>query len=328
MNSVYLDHAATTPLDEEVLEEMLPFLKGMYGNPSSVHSLGRKARSAIEQARNSVASILGAQSSEIIFTSGATEANNTAICVAVHGVENPHIITSKTEHEAVIEPCEHHSHDGCQTTFLTPDSSGVIRHDHIKSAIKENTRLISIMHTNNETGRENETADIASIKGNALYHCDAVQAVGKRAIDVKEMGIDLLSLSAHKFYGPKGIGALYVNSEAVEYDAIIRGGSQEQGRRAGTENVAGIVGLAKALKMAVDQREEWVSKMYKLRAELISQIETKVPKPFRFNSETDPEKGAPHIVSLSFPPKDGKAIDGEMLLFGCRPRNCSRDSPI
>ncbi len=315
MKNVYLDHAATTPLDPEVLEAMLPYLREQFGNPSSVHSLGRKARSAIEESRNLVARSIGALSSEIVFTGSATEANNTAISAALKGKENVHVITSGTEHEAVIEPCEHFEDCGCQLSILLPRPDGCITAEAVRKELREETALISIMHTNNETGVENEVGAIGQIKGNALFHSDLVQAVGKKPVDVKEFKLDFASMSAHKFYGPKGVGALYINSESIAFDSLIRGGSQEQGRRAGTENVAGIIGLAKALEIAEKNRHEVESHMYEMRAKLIDNIKEKIPRPYRFNSITESGKGAPHIVSFSFPPVEGNPIDGEMLLF-------------
>lgn len=277
----YFDHAATTPVREEVLKEMIPFFNLNYGNPSSIYTIGRHNRKIIEEARSKIAKIIGAKSSrEICFTSCGSESDNLAIKGVAYANKEKgnHIITTKIEHPAVLHTCQHLEKDGFEVTYLTSDEDGEINLQELENAIKKNTILISVMSANNEVGTIQNIKEIGEIahKHKIYFHTDAVQGVGNIKIDVKDMNIDLLSMSAHKFYGPKGMGAVYIK-EGVKIDKIQDGGHQELGRRAGTENVAGIVGIAKALELADKELEEYNEKLINLRDYYISQVEEKIP---------------------------------------------------
>jgi len=280
---IYLDHNATTPLDKRVLERMLPYLKDIYSNPSSVYRFAQKARRAVEDARESVAQLLGADPQEIIFTSGGTESDNTALKgVAFFSQEQKkgnHIITSKIEHHAVLHPCEFLEKLGFKVTYLDVDEYGLVDLNQLKDAINQKTILVSIMHGNNEVGTLQPLAEIASIcRGKkVLFHTDAVQTVGKVELDVRKIGVDLLSLSAHKFYGPKGVGALYVR-EGVKFLPLLHGGGHEGGRRSSTENVAGIVGLGQAAQLAKENMHGEEKKITLLRDRLEKGIKEKIPE--------------------------------------------------
>ena len=256
---IYLDHAATTPVDKRVLEKMLPYFSLSYGNPSSIYTIGRKNKRAIEEARNIVASNIGAKQKEIYFTSCGSESDNLALKGIAYANKNKgnHIITSKIEHPAILNTCKTLEKQGFEITYLNVDTKGFIRLDELENSIKKDTILISIMFANNEIGTIQPIEQIGKIakKNNIYIHTDAVQTVGNIKIDVKKLGIDLLSMSAHKFYGPKGVGALYVRN-GIDFERIQDGGHQEKGKRSGTENVAGIVGLAEALKLANLNLEE------------------------------------------------------------------------
>jgi len=250
---IYLDNNATTALHPEVLEEMLPFFREQFGNPSSIHWAGRRMKSAVEEAREQVAALVGCDPSEVVFTSCATESNNMAIkgVAAARQARGNHIVTTIVEHPSVITPCVYLEHQGCQVTTLEVDGEGLLDLDTLEAAISDNTILISAMYANNETGTifpVKEIGALAARKG-VCFHCDAVQAVGKIPLEWKESNIHLLSLSAHKFQGPKGIGALIIR-KGTKIFPLLHGGSQERSRRAGTENVAGIVGLGKACEIA------------------------------------------------------------------------------
>ncbi|MFA0753246.1 MAG: hypothetical protein IMHGJWDQ_001017 [Candidatus Fervidibacter sp.] len=271
VREVYLDYNATTPVDPEVREAMLPFLSEEFGNPSSVHPPGRRARKAVEAAREQVARLLNAADlSEIIFTSGATEANNTALLGAtlLAGHRSGHIITTQIEHPCVLGICRFLEERGFRVTYLPVDRQCRVDPERVLDALTDDTLIVSIMLANNETGTLQPVAEIArAVKAkrpNILVHTDAVQAIAKVPVDVQALGVDLLALSAHKFYGPKGIGALYIR-KGVKIAPLLRGGHQEQGMRAGTENVAGIVGLGKAAEIALRDFELVTQHLWRLR---------------------------------------------------------------
>jgi len=253
MRRVYLDNNATTPVDAEVLSAMMPFFTQTYGNASSIHSSGQDARAAVELARASVAALIGAKPAEIVFTSGGTEADNLAIfgVVGASPRERKHVICSPIEHHAVLNSVEALEKQGVEVSWLPISSAGVIDPEDVRRALHPETILIAVMHANNELGTIQPIAEIGRIAAQAdvYFHCDAVQAIGKIPVDVNELKVDLLALSAHKFYGPKGVGALYVR-ENTPLEPILFGGTHERDRRPGTENVAGIVGLGKAAELA------------------------------------------------------------------------------
>lgn len=310
IRKVYMDNAATTPVKKEVLEAMIPYFVEFYGNPSSIYEIGRKSRAAIDEAREKIAKIIGADSKEIYFTSSGTEADNWAIKgVALANKEKGnHIITSKIEHHAVLHACEYLEKHGFEVTYLDVDEYGLVDLQQLKNSINENTILITIMLANNEIGTIQPIKEIGQIaKETGIYfHTDAVQAMGNIKIDVEDLGVDLLSMSAHKFYGPKGVGALYIR-KGVKLHPFIHGGAQEKNRRAGTENVAGIVGLSKALELAYEKIDDHNEKLSKLRNKLIKEITEKIDH-VRLNGH--PEKRLPGNVNLAF-----EFIEGESLLL-------------
>ncbi|MBC7329933.1 cysteine desulfurase NifS [bacterium] len=278
---IYMDYNATTPIDERVLSAMLPYLKEEFGNPSSIYSLAQRARKAVEEAREKLAKLLNANPNEIIFTSGGTESDNFAIKGIAYAYQDKgkHIITSQIEHHAVLNTCKFLEKQGFQIAYLPVDRYGVVDLDALEKSITPQTILISIMFANNEVGTIQPIKKIGEIakRHGVYFHTDAVQAVGKIPIDVKELGIDLLSLSAHKFYGPKGVGALYVR-KGVKISPIIQGGEQERGRRGGTENVAGIVGLGKAAEIAQEEMTEEGKRVRALRDELERRLLERIPE--------------------------------------------------
>lgn len=307
---IYMDNAATTPVKKEVLEEMLPYFSEKYGNPSSVYSLGSASKRAIEDAREKVAKVLGANPKEIFFTGGGSESDNWAIkgVAFANKHKGNHIITSKIEHHAVLHTCEYLEKHGFEVTYLDVDEYGVVDLEQLKNSITDKTILISIMFANNEIGTIEPIKEIGEIakERNIYFHTDAVQAVGNIRIDVNELNIDLLSMSAHKFYGPKGIGALYIR-QGVKIDPLIAGGAQERNRRAGTENVPAIVGMGKAIELAYANLEEKNERIRRLRDMLIEKIQANIPY-VRLNGH--PTKRLPGNVNMCF-----QYIEGESLLL-------------
>ena len=275
---IYLDNAASTQIHEDVLEAMLPYLKEQYGNPSSIHRYGRLANKAIEKARKQVAMLINADPSEILFTSGGTESNNTALYGITAKKPNSQIITSSIEHDAILEPCKKLTKNGFDIIYLPVDNYGVVDTSILKCSLSDNTSIVSIMFANNEMGTIEPISQISQIckEQNIPFHTDAVQAVGKIPIDVKKLNVDLLSISSHKINGPKGIGALYIR-KGTDIDPIILGGGQEHGLRSGTENVANIVGFGKACELAQLHLSENISHMKKLRDYLIAKILQEIP---------------------------------------------------
>ena len=275
---IYLDNAASTQIHEDVLDAMLPYLKEQYGNPSSIHRYGRLANKAIEKARKQIAMLINADASEILFTSGGTESNNTALYGIAEKKPHSQIITSSIEHDAILEPCKKLAKDGFDVIYLPVDTHGIVDLSALKNSLSDNTCLVSIMFGNNEIGTIEPIAQIAQLcnEQNIPFHTDAVQAVGKIPIDVKKLGVDLLSISSHKLNGPKGIGALYIRN-GIDIDPIILGGGQEHGLRSGTENVANIVGFGKACELAKLNLHDNISHMKKLRDDLVAKILREIP---------------------------------------------------
>ena len=307
---VYFDNAATTKVKDEVFKEMIPYLCEEYGNPSSIYNIGRKSKKAIEEARQKVASLIGAEKNEIYFTSCGSESDNTALKgIAYKNKEKGnHIITTQIEHPAILDTCKELEKQGFEITYLGVNEEGIINLEELKNAITEKTILISIMFANNEIGTIQPIEEISKIakEKNILFHTDAVQAVGNININVDEMGIDMLSLSGHKIYGPKGIGALYVK-KGVDFEKFINGGHQEKNKRAGTENTAGIVGLGKACKLAKMNLNLHIEHLQKLRDYYELQIK-KCIKDIKFNSSTKHRLPGNSNISI-------KGIDGNALLL-------------
>ncbi|MCL2437170.1 MAG: cysteine desulfurase NifS [Clostridiales bacterium] len=280
MKQVYLDYSATTPVKKEVLEEMIPFFSENFGNPSSAYTIGYKSRGAVDLARQRVASLVGAKEKEIFFTSSGTEANNWAIfgvCDAMKDKGN-HIITTKIEHPAVLNHCEFLEKRGYKVTYLDVQKDGIVDPKALEDAITKDVILISIMLINNEIGTIQPLKELCQIakKHNILFHTDAVQALGNIPLDVKELGIDLMSISAHKIYGPKGVGALYIK-DGVKISNFMHGGSQEHAKRAGTENLTGIVGFGKAAEIAKEHLMEHIDRLTELRDYFIDRVMLKIP---------------------------------------------------
>lgn len=311
MRKVYADNAATTALSPKVLDKMMPYLTEVYGNPSSLYETGAIAKEAVENARQTVADLIGAaSSSEIYFTSGGSESDNWAIkgvAFALSKKGKKHIITSKFEHHAVLHTCKALEKQGFEVTYLDVYENGIVKPEDVKAAIRPDTALVTIMYANNEIGTVQPIAEIGKIcrEAKVLFHTDAVQAMGNVPINVVEDSIDLLSLTAHKFHGPKGAGALYVR-RGVRPEILIDGGAQEKGRRAGTENVAGIVGLAEALKIAVETMNGRAEKLTKMRNRLIDGL-LKIERS-RLNGDRD--KRLPGNMNMCF-----EGIEGESLLL-------------
>jgi cysteine desulfurase len=308
MKRIYLDYAATTPMRPEVLEEMQPYLKEIFGNPSSIYSYGHEAKAGMDKARTTVASLLGAREEEIVFTGGGTEADN----FAIKGVgfanrsRGNHIITSSIEHHAVLETCHFMETQGFAVTYLPVDEYGMINPDDVKNAITPETILITIMHANNEIGTVQPISEIGKIAREAgvYFHTDAVQTVGHIPSDVNELNVDMLSTSAHKLYGPKGVGALYIR-KGTRIVPLIHGGEQENNRRASTENVAGIVGFGKAAELAKLELEEESARITSMRERLIDNLVTRVDE-IQLNGH--PTRRLPNNINLTVAYTEGESI--------------------
>ena len=310
MNRIYFDHNATTPVLDEVFEAMVPFLKEQWGNPSSIHWAGRGTRKAVEDARERVCSLLNCAPVELIFTSSGTEGDNHAIKGLAYAQKNKgnHIITTKVEHPAVLSTCKHLQKEGFEVTYLDVDKDGLIDLEELKKAITPKTILISVMYANNETGvlfPIKEIGQIAKETGVA-FHTDAVQAAGKIKIDVADLNVDLMTISGHKLYGPKGIGALFIK-RGTRLVPIIHGGHQERNRRGGTENVAGIVAMGKAAEIAMRDMEKEAEHLSVLKARLEKGMAEKVPH-IKVNGH--PERRLPNTSNISF-----EFVEGESLLL-------------
>jgi cysteine desulfurase len=312
---IYLDHAASTPVLQETINEMIPYLGDLYGNPSSIHTYGIKSKMAIRIARRRVASLIGAKSCEIFFTSGGTESDNLALkgiskCIRNYQEEKNHIITSSIEHDAILETCHYLEKDGFTVTYLNVDKKGIIDRTELKNHLTENTALVSIMLANNEIGVIQPIKEFSEIVHNfdkrIIFHSDAVQAVGKIPVNVKELDLDSLSLSSHKINGPKGVGALYMR-EKVNFEPLIQGGGQELTFRSGTENVPGIVGLGKASEISMLNLKENFLYLYYLRDYFINRINEEIPGSMLNGSL---ESRLPNNVNFTF-----LGINGEDLLI-------------
>jgi cysteine desulfurase len=328
MNRVYLDHNATTAVEPEALDAMLPYLSGEYGNAASIHTFGQKARAAVETAREQVAALIGARPQEIVFTSGGTEADNHAIFGAVAALVSwpasrsanlvddlgkrfsiahlKHIITSNIEHEAVLNTCQALEKQGAAVTYLPVDREGLVSPEALRQAIREETVLITVMHANNELGTVQPLAEIGRIAADTdvYFHTDAVQSAGKLPIDVNSLRLDLLSLSGHKFYAPKGVGALYIRG-GTRLQQLLYGGHHQRGFRPGTENVAGIVGLGKAAELARKSLAEDAARISALRNRLEQGLLSRVP-----HSQANAARGprTPNTANITFPGIEGEAL--------------------
>ena len=308
MKTIYMDHSATTPVRAEVIEAMLPCFGQDFGNASSVHAVGRRAHEALEGARDTVATSIGASPEEIIFTAGGTEADNLAIKGVAAVARKRHVITSAIEHHAVLNACTALEKQGFEVTRLPVDAHGLVAPQSLADALREDTCLVTVMLANNEVGTIEPVRELAALAADAgvPFHTDAVQALGKIPVDVCELGVDMLAISAHKFYGPKGVGALYVR-KGTRIRPTQHGGHHERGLRAGTENVAGVVGMARALELACTEMGEQSERLRLLSDELASGLMERVPN-CRLNGH--PERRLPHLVNLSF-----ENVEGESLLM-------------
>lgn len=308
MKQIYLDYSATTPVKEEVVKEMIPYYTEVYGNPSSIYSVGLEAKAGLETARKRVAELIGAQPAEIRFTSCGTEADNWVLEGVADALKNKgnHIITSKIEHHAILHTCEYLEKHGYEVTYLDVDSEGFVKPEALEAAIKDTTVLVSIMMVNNEVGTIEPIKELAAVAKahGVLFHTDAVQALGNVPIDVKDLGVDFLSMSAHKIYGPKGVGALYVRKGA-RLNNFMHGGAQESKKRAGTENMAGIAGFGKAAELAKNNLDSHIEHCTALRDRLWDKISSIIPD-VQLNGS--PEKRHPGNLNISFDYIEGEAI--------------------
>jgi cysteine desulfurase len=310
MRTIYLDHNATTPVHPEVLETMQPYFSDIYGNASSLHQSGREAKAALENARQAVADIMGCRPSDLIFTSGGTESDNFAIKGTAYAnrSKGKHIITSSIEHHAVEISCRFLEKEGYDVTYLPVDSYGFIDPDDLKKAIRPDTTLVTIMYANNETGVIQDIKSLIAVANEAgvYFHTDAVQATGKIPYKIEDIGCDMLSVSAHKLYGPKGVGLLYIKS-GTKILPWNEGGGHEKGMRAGTENIAGAIGLAEAIKIADRDMAPRAERLLKMTREFYKSVEERIPD-IHLNGHF--EKRVPNTVNISF-----KAIEGEAILL-------------
>ena len=315
---VYMDHAATTPLRPEALEDMLPYLKGSFGNPSSLYTLAQEARNAVDRSRRTVASLIGARSSELTFTSGGTESDNAAIKGGAMAMRHlgRHIITSSVEHHAILHTCHQMEQFGFKVTYLPVNNYGVVSESDLINAVTSETVLVSIMMANNEIGTIQPIAELSeSIRSiskrderTILFHTDAVQALGHIPIDMSELqGVHMLSMSAHKFHGPRGVGGLFIR-RGTPFEPLMMGGGQERQRRSGTENVAGIVGMATALKLSVGELEKNQSRLQKMQSKIVKILSREIEGVVFNGHDTD---RLPNNVSVSF-----EGVEGEPILLG------------
>lgn len=310
MKNVYMDYSATTYVKPEVLEEMLPYFTQKFGNPSSFYGISRETKKAIDKAREQIAKALNCLPEEVYFTGGGSEADNWAIkgIASAHRNKGNHIITTKIEHHAVLHTCEYLEKNGFEVTYLDVDEEGFVRLEDLKNAITDKTILVSIMFANNEIGTIEPIKEIGEIcrEKKIFFHTDAVQAIGNVPVDVKEMNIDMLSLAGHKLYGPKGIGVLYIK-KGIKIDNLIHGGAQERNRRAGTENIASIVGLGKAVELVTENLEEHMKKLTALRDKLINGL---LEIPYTKLNGPRGDKRLPGNANVCF-----RFIEGESILY-------------
>jgi cysteine desulfurase len=316
MKHVYLDHCATTPVDRRVVEAMMPYYSAEYGNASSIHGYGRKSRLALEESRERIARFIGANSDELFFTSGGTESDNHALYGIARASKNNRkstIVTSAVEHHAILDPLDALQSDGFVARVVKVDGDAIVNPDDIKRALDDTVSLVSIVHANNEVGTIEPVKEIASIcrERGVICHTDAVQSVGKIDVDVRELGIDLLSLSAHKLYGPKGIGAIFIK-KGTNIDSFMKGGAQESNRRAGTENVPLAVGFAKAVELCSQQMKTDSSRIGLLKEILRKRISQQFDYVLFNGHDT---RSLPHVLSVSFD-SSKRRIDGEALIIG------------
>ncbi len=316
MRRIYLDYAATTPTHPEVVKAMLPYFTEVFGNPSSIYSCGQEAKGVLEESRVKVANLIGAQNEEIVFTSGGTEADNLAIKGTAYANENKgnHIITTSIEHHAVLETCKFLEERGFRITYLPVDEYGLVSPDDVRKAITDKTILISVMQANNEVGTIEPIAEIGKITREAgiYFHTDAVQAAGHIPINVDELGVDLLSMSAHKLYGPKGVGALYIR-KGTKLLSFMHGGEQERGRRASTENIPGIIGFGKAAELAQQEMGEEAKRVTFLRDKLINGLLERIDH-IQLNGH--PQKRLPNNINISVTFVEGESMCLNLDLAG------------
>ena len=310
MRKVYLDYSATTPVKDEVLQEMIPYFTQNFGNPSSLYTLGLEAKAALDKAREQVAGLINADAKEVFFTGCGSEADNWALTGVANALKDKgnHIITTKIEHHAMLHTCEFLEKNGYEVTYLDVEADGTVRPETLEAAITDKTILISVMFVNNEVGTIEPIKELAAIakKHKILFHTDAVQALANVPIDVKDLGIDLMSMSAHKIYGPKGVGAMFMR-KGLRLPNFIHGGAQEMGRRAGTENLAGIVGFGKAAEMARENLENHIKHCSELRNYLVERVTSEIPDTFVNGSI---EHRHPGNANITF-----KYIEGESILL-------------